>query len=103
MSSADDQYEQQNDFVGGDVPAGDSKENSYISRTGQRHIPVQKDEMPVEDPIDPVKADSDEYLAQDEREVIDDSNIIGERTRGARPRGTYREPGDDEGMPNDTY
>ena len=62
MSSADDQYEQKNDVVGGDIPAGDAKDNDYTSRSGQYEIPVQKDEAPVEDPIDPASADSDETL-----------------------------------------
>lgn len=62
MSSADDQYEQQNDVTGGDVPSGDSVDNDYKSRTGQHHIPVQSDEAPVSDPIDPATADSDETL-----------------------------------------
>ena len=62
MSSADEQYEQQNDAVSGDVPAGDPKDNDYTSRSGQYQIPVQKDEAPVNDPIDPRTADSDETL-----------------------------------------
>ena len=62
MSSADDHYEQQNDVVGGDVPSGDAGDDSYKSRTGQSHIPVQSDNAPVEDPIDPATADSDETL-----------------------------------------
>lgn len=62
MSSADDQYEQQNDVVGGDVPPGDAGDDSYKSRTGQSHIPVQSDSAPVEDPIDAATADSDETL-----------------------------------------
>ena len=62
MSSADDQYEQQNDVSGGDVPAGDAQDNDYKSRTGQHHIPVQGDDAPVNDPIDPATADSDETL-----------------------------------------
>ena len=62
MSSADDQYEQQNDVTGGDVPAGDSIDNDYKSRTGQSHIPVQSDDAPISDPIDPATADSDETL-----------------------------------------
>lgn len=61
-ASADDQYEQQNDTLRGDVPAGDVKDNDYASRTGQHQIPVQKDEAPVEDPINPATADSDEAL-----------------------------------------
>lgn len=60
-SDADNQYEQQNDFVG-DAPAGDSTDNDYVSRTDQRHIPVQKDEASVEDPYNSAKADSDEQL-----------------------------------------
>ena len=62
--SADDQYEQQNDAVGGDVPAGDAADNDYTSRTGQSHIPVQSDSKAIEDPIDPNTADSDEQLGQ---------------------------------------
>ena len=62
--SADDQYEQMNDPTGGDVPSGVKGDNDYTSRTGQKtsSIPVQKDEDPVEDPIDPATADSDETL-----------------------------------------
>ena len=60
--AADNQYEQQNDMTGGDVPGGDSIDNDYKSRTGQSHIPVQSDEAPVSDPIDPASADSDETL-----------------------------------------
>ena len=45
-----------------DIPQGDAKDNEYVSRTGQSEIPVQKDEAPVEDPIDPATADTDEQL-----------------------------------------
>ena len=64
MSSVDDRYEEQNDAPGGDVPTGDAKDNSYVSRTGQYEIPVQSDEKPVEDPINPATADSDETLGK---------------------------------------
>lgn len=113
--NADDQYEQQNDVVTGDVPAGDSKDDGYVSRTGQKtHIPVQKDSDPVEDPIDPANADSDQTLGKtiirsslfmysqteteaDDKNAIDQSNVINERTRGAaKQSGTYTEPGDEE-------
>ncbi|KAF2727429.1 hypothetical protein EJ04DRAFT_451347 [Polyplosphaeria fusca] len=88
--SAEDQY----------VPSGEVADNDYASRTGQSTIPVQKDEAPVEDPIDPAKADSDEQLVQDDKEAIDSDNIIDSRTRGAtKQAGTYAEPGDDEGLP----
>jgi hypothetical protein len=64
MSSADDQYEAQNDAVTGDAPAGDAQDNDYVSRTGQKQglIPVQSDNAAVEDPIDGATADSDEQL-----------------------------------------
>ncbi|EON64891.1 hypothetical protein W97_04125 [Coniosporium apollinis CBS 100218] len=84
-----------------DVPTGEVADNDYASRSGQSGpIPVQKDSAPVEDPIDPAKADTDEQLAQDDKEAIDQSNIVEGRTRGAtKPAGTYQEPGDEEGLP----
>ncbi|KAF8857837.1 hypothetical protein BDZ45DRAFT_674447 [Acephala macrosclerotiorum] len=100
--SADDQYEEAiNDQVSGDAPAGDAQDNDYISRTGQKQgpIPVQSDNDAVEDPIDGATADSDEQLARDDNEAIDESNIVGGRTRGAKPSGGYAEPGDEEGLP----
>lgn len=120
-ASADDQYEVQNDQAGGDIPAGDVQDNDYKSRTGQSEIPVQSDDAPVEDPIDPANADSDAQLGKnphsfdhlrmvqlthpvteaDDKNAIDSSNIIeGGRTRGAtKQSGTYTEPGDEEGLP----
>jgi hypothetical protein len=38
---------------------------------------------------------------RDDKEAIDKSNIIDDRTRGAKPVATYREPGDTEGLPED--
>jgi hypothetical protein len=119
MSSADDQYEQQNDVLSGDAPAGDAQDNDYVSRTGQKQgpIPVQSDSAAVEDPIDARTADSDEQsgmlfppffvlfwfadesIARDDNEAIDRSNIVDSRTRNAKPSGGYREPGDEEGLP----
>lgn len=38
--------------------------------------------------------------ARDEKDAIDQSNIIDGRTRGAtKTAGTYTEPGDEEGLP----
>lgn len=99
-----------------DMPAADSGDD-YKSRPGQSEIPVTGDNAAVEDPIDPATADSDETLgmheylprsgpwiskpdnvsiAADESAAMDQSNIISERTRGAKPSGSYTEPGDDE-------
>jgi hypothetical protein len=39
-------------------------------------------------------------IEQDEKEAIDKSNILkGDRTRHAKPTGTYQEPGDEQGLP----
>lgn len=39
-------------------------------------------------------------LAKDDSDAIDQSNIVGGRTRGAKPSGGYTEPGDEEGLPS---
>lgn len=39
------------------------------------------------------------FTARDDKDAIDQSNIIEDRTRGATAKqGTYREPGDEEGL-----
>ncbi|KAM5362672.1 hypothetical protein ACJZ2D_012417 [Fusarium nematophilum] len=107
-----------------DAPSGEFQENSYVSRQGEKAepIPVQADSDKIEDPIDPNMADTDVQLGmklvlppndanpltavtteRDDAEAIDKTNIVKERTRGAgKPGGTYREPGDEEGLPDDT-
>lgn len=37
--------------------------------------------------------------ARDGNDAMDQSNVIDERTRHAKPSGGYREPGDEEGLP----
>ncbi|KAF4823617.1 hypothetical protein CGCSCA5_v001665 [Colletotrichum siamense] len=83
-----------------EAPTGDVQDNDYVSRQPQRGEPirVQADDAKVEDPIDPQTADSDQQLERDDKEAIDKDNIIDERTRSAKPSGTYREPGDTEGL-----
>jgi len=75
----------------------DTTQNDYVSRTGQKDgpIPVQSDSAAVEAGgyEDASKADSDQQLQADDRDAIDQSNIIDSRTRGAAKN--YREPGDD--------
>jgi len=98
MSAPDGEFQPAGDSLEGSNGA-DTAQNYYKSRTGQSEIPVQSDETPVEDPIDPNTADSDAQLARDDNEAIDQSNILDERTRGAtKQAGTYREPGDEEGL-----
>jgi len=76
----------------------DTPVDEYKSSKGTKDetIPVVADNVDVEDPIDEATADSDETLARDDNEAIDKDNIIDERTRGAKPEGTYTEPADDE-------
>ncbi|KAF5245478.1 hypothetical protein FANTH_7311 [Fusarium anthophilum] len=88
-----------------DAPSAEFQDDSYVSRPGEKEqpIPVQSDSDRVEDPIDGEQADTDAQLERDDKDAIDESNIIEERTRGAaQPSGTYQEPGDEEGLPNDT-
>ncbi|KAJ0158054.1 hypothetical protein CTA2_12403 [Colletotrichum tanaceti] len=81
------------------APTGEVSDNEYVSRQGDRQpIDVVSDETKVEDPTDPETADSDAQLERDDKEAIDKSNILKERTRGAEPAGEYREPGDTEGL-----
>ncbi|XMA13638.1 hypothetical protein WAI453_006429 [Rhynchosporium graminicola] len=67
---------------------------------GSEPVPVVKDEVAVEQPNDRRNPDSDAALEQDEKEAIDKSNILkGDRTRHAKPTSTYKEPGDEQGLP----
>ncbi|KAF3011085.1 hypothetical protein E8E13_011250 [Curvularia kusanoi] len=80
---------------------GSEQEKGYESRTGQSEIRVLKDDAPLErtEYNDREVADSDRQLERDERDAIDEDNILDERTRGAaKQAGTYAEPGDDEGL-----
>ncbi|KAK6076405.1 hypothetical protein SCUP234_07139 [Seiridium cupressi] len=78
-------------------------DNSYVSRQGSKGEPlgVVSDETRIEDPIDAQTADSDQQLERDDKDAINEDNIINERTRGAKPEGSYQEPGDEEGLPAD--
>ncbi|KAI4613014.1 hypothetical protein J4E90_000186 [Alternaria incomplexa] len=82
-----------------EIPNGNAMDNDYKSRTGQTEIPVQNDEAPVEATEYTNGGDSDAQLERDEKDAIDKSNILDERTRGATKKsGTYTEPGDEEGL-----
>ncbi|EPS39397.1 hypothetical protein H072_6819 [Dactylellina haptotyla CBS 200.50] len=83
-----------------------SKDGSARATTGDYNtgddgyaVPVIADNDKTTSGINPGHEDSDEQLARDDRDAIDESNIIDSRTRGAQPRGEYREPGDEEGLP----
>ncbi|KAF8446666.1 hypothetical protein BGX38DRAFT_1271040 [Terfezia claveryi] len=120
VTTADIAYENRADreVDQGEVPSGTVIDNSYAmdepAGVAEKHgtgpggaigtdavNPVIKDEDPVEDPIDPNTANSNEMLEQDEKEAINTENILGgSRTRyGGRKVAEYREPDDEEGMP----
>lgn len=120
--NADDAYEEKNDRTSGDAPSGDVVSKDYVE---SGPLPVQPDDAPVEDPIDPNVADSDKQLGtgstfflfvnsfprvqwlilwnveRDDKEAIDKSNILkGSRTRHAKPQGPgYSEGPDEDDLP----
>ncbi|KAL9128259.1 MAG: hypothetical protein Q9217_003021 [Psora testacea] len=117
---AEDRYEAENDNKT-DI-TGDINDSSYAHPETKGHIPVQSDTAPVEDPIDVSISNTDEQLglwslaplycvsflyfnhsaAQDEKDAIDKSNIIGSRTRGAKPTATgYSEGPDEDDLPQE--
>ncbi|KAH7357112.1 hypothetical protein BKA65DRAFT_534847 [Rhexocercosporidium sp. MPI-PUGE-AT-0058] len=98
-TNANLEFNNQNTETDDVVQGGDTVDNSYASGNNEP-VPVLKDEKPVEQPNDRRNPDSDEALEQDEREAIDKSNILkGDRTRHAKPAGTYQEPSDEQGLP----
>ncbi|RFU74042.1 hypothetical protein TARUN_8208 [Trichoderma arundinaceum] len=85
-------YDKETDVTS--VPEGQVHDDSYVTDQKYQSIPVQRDNARVEDPIEASSADTDEQLNKDDEEAIDQSNIVDERTRGSKPRGSYQEPGD---------
>ncbi|KAI0386334.1 hypothetical protein F5Y04DRAFT_243866 [Hypomontagnella monticulosa] len=80
-----------------EAPEGRVSDSSYA--TGSRddaNIPVLKDDDQVEDPINADEANSDKQLERDDAEAIDKSNVLKERTRHEKPRGSYKEPTDED-------
>jgi hypothetical protein len=79
------------------APTGEFNDNDYANRTGDDGaVPVVKDGA-VDEPYADGNADSDQQLERDDKDAIDESNIVDSRTRGATKKaGTYAEPGDDE-------
>ncbi|KAL2854324.1 hypothetical protein BJY01DRAFT_35923 [Aspergillus pseudoustus] len=95
---AEDQYEAANDAS---PVSGTFSDNSYANETRAElkgHIPVQRDEARYEDPMQPPSSNSDRQLAQDEREAINQSNVLGgSRLRHEKPQTSNRyQEGEDE-------
>ncbi|RYP13239.1 hypothetical protein DL765_006978 [Monosporascus sp. GIB2] len=76
--------------------------HSYSGRNNEA-IPVQSDQDPVDDPVNPAMADSDNVLngtERDDRKAVEKSNVARDRSRSAtKPGGTYFESGDEEELP----
>jgi len=100
-TNADSEFNQQNTETDDVVQGSDTVDNSYASGDNEP-VPVLKDEVPVEQPNDERNPDSNEALEQDEKDAIKKPNILkGDRTRHAKPTGTYKEPSDEEGLPKE--
>ncbi|KAF3404698.1 hypothetical protein DPV78_002512 [Talaromyces pinophilus] len=101
---AEDAYERENDLS--PVPGGEA-DNSYLGETNpdlSNIVPVQNDEADYDDPMQPPYSNSDEQLAQDEREAINQSNVLGgDRLRHAKPRtrNAYNEGPEEDDLPAD--
>jgi len=81
------------------APTGDVVDNDYKSRPGQSEIKVVGDDAGIESTEYDNGGDSDKQLERDERDAINEDNILDERTRGATKKaGTYTEPSDEEGI-----
>jgi len=78
-----------------EAPPGQVNDPSYKTK-GTEAVPVVDDDAQIEDPMKPGSADSDKQLERDDREAIDKGNIMKERTRKAKPTGTYTEPSDQQ-------
>ncbi|KAI1087283.1 hypothetical protein F5B19DRAFT_497504 [Rostrohypoxylon terebratum] len=82
-----------------EAPTGQVYDNKSYTTKGRNDgagIPVLKDDEQVEDPISTQDADSDQQLARDDADAIDQGNVLEERTRGKKPEGSYKEPTDEE-------
>ncbi|PWY85697.1 hypothetical protein BO94DRAFT_586259 [Aspergillus sclerotioniger CBS 115572] len=101
--SAEDAYEAQNDPS---PVSGTYRDNTYAHETQSSlrgQVPVAKDEDYYDDPMQPPYSNSDQQLARDEDEALDQSNVIQGRTRGAKPqtRNLYNEGPEEDDLPDE--
>ncbi|KAH8690214.1 hypothetical protein BGW36DRAFT_351353 [Talaromyces proteolyticus] len=93
----DDSYEDSNDVA--PIPTT-PVDDSYVTTETDARLPVQKDGVDYDDPVQPPYSNSDEQLADDENEAIDKANMLpGDRLRHARPRGNYSEGANEDELP----
>ncbi|KAL4883078.1 hypothetical protein BJY04DRAFT_216789 [Aspergillus karnatakaensis] len=105
--TAEDAYERESDRTA--PVSGDIHDNSYAYETGDatfsKGIPVQRDEAEYDDPMQSPFSNSNQQLANDEREAIDKSNILrgkGRTRRHAKPQAAsgYNEGPDEDDLPD---
>ena len=114
MTHPETDYQEKSDAVPVDAdvpidePDAEKADSDEQLRTASPLIPLSSTPTPhVIYPMpgfyhDLAAQDTDNATGKDDADAIDESNIISERTRGARPaKGSMREPGDDEGIPTD--
>ncbi|RYP48636.1 hypothetical protein DL768_005480 [Monosporascus sp. mg162] len=80
-----------------EVPEGQVQDDSYVmgaDKNGEP-VPVIGDDAKVEDPVDAKDADSNRQLERDEKEAIDESNIV-EGGREKPPARSLKEPSDED-------
>ncbi|RYP07090.1 hypothetical protein DL764_002722 [Monosporascus ibericus] len=79
----------------GEVPEGQVQDDSYVMGTDKKgeSVPVMGDDAEVEDPVDTKGTDSNRQLERDEKEAIDESNIM-EGGREKPSSGSLKEPSD---------
>ncbi|TEY41011.1 hypothetical protein BOTCAL_0408g00100 [Botryotinia calthae] len=71
------------------IPQGNPTDNDYVSRPGHKHDPIQ-----VQSDGAPIEGETADNVP------VAKSNIIDDKTRhAAKSAETYREPGDNEGLP----
>ncbi|KAJ5472660.1 hypothetical protein N7530_006661 [Penicillium desertorum] len=99
---AEDNYERKNDPS---PVTGTFRDDSYAKETNPNlrgQVPVQGDNQQFDDPMQPPYSNTDQQLEEDEREAIDESNVLrGDRLRHAKPRTSnkYNEGPDEEDLP----
>ncbi|KAK4184359.1 hypothetical protein QBC35DRAFT_525564 [Podospora australis] len=80
-----------------DAPEGIVDDPSYkTGKNDEASVPVVDDTEPLPEAYQDGEADSDKQLERDEKEALDQDNVIKERTRHAKPTGTYQEPSDEQ-------
>ncbi|RYO79632.1 hypothetical protein DL766_010585 [Monosporascus sp. MC13-8B] len=80
-----------------EVPEGHVQNDSYVMGADKKGepAPVVGDDAKVEDPVDAKDPDSNRQLERDEKEAIDESNIV-EGGREKPPSRSLGEPSDED-------